>query len=820
MRRQKQQGVILLCTLAIMVILSILLMVGVHRMQTSTMMTKRAIWEIKSYWAAKAGNTIAADGCIRSVQWPDTKLIKQAGGYTIKLSSDKNCVEGTDDDSGSSFNIYFINKLLNSYTRKSSNVEATLQKNFDNFDGKMTAGEFYALTSGKSGASVVGLELLYALSYNPNTSSSDINQDSMTAEQATSASACIYSAGSIVANIGGIFHIGASGNTRPTIVTGGSVTINGNGGGPDSYGRGPLDMDEGALFCSGATLNGTHISPSNSNNNLVQYGINVYSLNGGVSGNSLSNYSVANNGLPLPSGTFCFIEMPQGGNGGNYEGEEYESAIRSVMDLYLSPKDFFTIYKEEMASLVNEDIQLAEKFIDRDDIKLIKCYSGCEEKFESYFNDRCKPFFQDEIKEVLGEALDKAASTTSASDQAEAGREAHEINTSIKMLEKLYKNYLRNVVNNFVDSYKKSGADKDYDAFFIPDGNAGISGAIGGRSCVLQYSQMTRARVLGILDEYVNPFGDVKSKITDDSLNIFSKMGLDSSIFKASKEKSKVSDNLKKYEGNSINGETYIADRVKISSGDMFVLNKLAEHKSGSKYGFEASANSIYFDKKELEIGFKSNVQSKGYFNFAAFDRRGNTSGEYWYANEQQGDYGLANGQHVGVHLDNTTLVGTNDISIKGFVYGQGALNAKSGNVIFDALGSNVSNSQQDVSIVSQSGNIKITKSSGADSGNSFDMQGVIFAQGNLDINAGGGIDFNHTGSIVCNGTMNISNVNNVNIEYNPQASRIIINQSLPIYKKGEDNQWGYDEDGIASAVESGNSNLINTGTFKLFNRI
>ena len=45
MKRKKQKGVLLLCTLAIMVILSVLLMVGVSRMQSTAMLTKRTVWE-------------------------------------------------------------------------------------------------------------------------------------------------------------------------------------------------------------------------------------------------------------------------------------------------------------------------------------------------------------------------------------------------------------------------------------------------------------------------------------------------------------------------------------------------------------------------------------------------------------------------------------------------------------------------------------------------------------------------------------------------------------------------------------------------------
>ena len=111
-------------------------MVSVYRMQSSTMVTKKAIWEIKSYWAARAGNTIAADGCFRSKRWPDTvnnnAFLKKAGNYAVDKVGD--VVIGRDDSSESSFRIYYINHLLSNPARRfsSSNVvETALQKNFN-----------------------------------------------------------------------------------------------------------------------------------------------------------------------------------------------------------------------------------------------------------------------------------------------------------------------------------------------------------------------------------------------------------------------------------------------------------------------------------------------------------------------------------------------------------------------------------------------------------------------------------------------------------------------------------------------------------------
>ena len=76
----RKKGMILICTLAIMVVLSIFLMTAVYQMQSSTMVTKKAMWDIKSYWSAIAGSTIASDGCIRDYRWPEEGLLDQAVG--------------------------------------------------------------------------------------------------------------------------------------------------------------------------------------------------------------------------------------------------------------------------------------------------------------------------------------------------------------------------------------------------------------------------------------------------------------------------------------------------------------------------------------------------------------------------------------------------------------------------------------------------------------------------------------------------------------------------------------------------------------------
>ena len=110
-QKNSQKGVLLLCTLIIMVILSVALMVGVWRMNSSVSTTKRAIWDIKAYWATKAGNTIAADGCLRSREWPNKDFQNTFNNYKVK--HENTVIKGEDTTCDASFSIYYINHLYN-----------------------------------------------------------------------------------------------------------------------------------------------------------------------------------------------------------------------------------------------------------------------------------------------------------------------------------------------------------------------------------------------------------------------------------------------------------------------------------------------------------------------------------------------------------------------------------------------------------------------------------------------------------------------------------------------------------------------------------
>ena len=109
---KEKRGMILICTLAIMIILTIFLLTAVHQTQSSTMVAKRAMWDIKSYWSAVAGHTIAQDGCLRDYRWPQIqeKFLTTAGGYSINLDNHTNIINGEDESSNSKFSIYYYYK--------------------------------------------------------------------------------------------------------------------------------------------------------------------------------------------------------------------------------------------------------------------------------------------------------------------------------------------------------------------------------------------------------------------------------------------------------------------------------------------------------------------------------------------------------------------------------------------------------------------------------------------------------------------------------------------------------------------------------------
>ena len=291
---KKKRGIILICTLVIMIILSIFLMTAVYQMQSSTMVTKKVMWDIKSYWSALAGSTIATDGCLRNYSWPQQGLLEQAGGYiiTTDISNNKILVTAEDNVSGSKVTIYHKSKLLNNTGHESpAPPEEILNDHFTNMQLNTSTsdeeqGEIYCLSVGKSGPTVIGLELVYGLYYNPNLfgqaiGNHAITQNEMRREASISAAGAIYVQGDLTANLKNSFKIAQKNGTRGYIVVGGNVDIKNKEGQncpPNPDGAGPVQLAEGAIFMGGnetkenriCKINGIKIEPDN-NSNITDY---------------------------------------------------------------------------------------------------------------------------------------------------------------------------------------------------------------------------------------------------------------------------------------------------------------------------------------------------------------------------------------------------------------------------------------------------------------------------------------------------------------------------------------------------------------------
>ena len=835
---KNQKGILLLCTLVIMVILSVFLMVGVYRMESSVMVTKRVIWEIKSYWGARAGNTIAADGCIRSTQWPNSGLVTHAGGtkngkqygYTIEYREEaipgippktNKFVSGVDEESDSRFNIYYINRLLSKYNNEHSVSvnETTLQNNFNEmylFWNGLPLGEMYCLTAGKSGPSTVGLELVYQLSYNPNLlGGSNNTQATMQAGESHTASAAMYVGGNIDATVNSTFTVQASDSTRACIVSGGDVSIQGDGGKPDQDGGGPLNIYEGAIFANSANINGQPISPSNTNSNLINYGLNVFSPSD-VSFQFPDDQLDVNAGKSIPQGTFCFIEMPR-----DYQEVEYRAIVSTMKNIYLTPEDFKEIYIEPITLLGREKFVELYDNLKNNPINLIDCSGNkydCNSIFESYFSS-ADEYFTQQGEDESG-FLNWLVTRFNGEMEAD---NAHE------MTKELYKNYLRSKINDAIKEYRyqpsATNTSSAFEAFFVPDGVANISKENSRFN--VSYAGMTRARLLGNLARYAKVPGYIDNEVNEDDenenydtrryLNMLKNIvGFDDNKVDDIIEKSKA-----KYREHFYNETAgYITKREKVKDGYIQVL----KNKDGSNDGdlnFVAKDN-ISFDTTDLQMTTNCNLRSTGYFNFATYERTGSERADmYWIAHDQVGDYKTAEKARAGIKLTGNGAITASNINIKGFVYTDTespTLNpylqsTDNGDIIFEAPGSSVLNSEGKVSIIS-SRNIDIKRASaegGTNTGGDVTFKGVLYSDGNLYVNAGSGVNFDLTGTIICRGTMKMDNLNSVNVTYNPSISRIVLNRFIP--------SWNEDAATIADALETGQY-TINTGTFKFVNRI
>lgn len=904
-KQNSQKGVLLLCTLIIMVILSVALMVGVWRMNSSVSTTKRAIWDIKSYWATKAGNTIAADGCLRSREWPKKELLSSFANYEVKHEKN-NVIKGEDTTCDGSFSIYYINHLYNNRDKNfsSDNVaEVSLQPIFEemqfkykikdeiylnkktSYDSTLVAykeavieykqavaeyktalannsdiekkekkmlvkksnmitalsmmqnardamsrcltQELYTLTVGKSGPYIAGMELVYAINPTISSDQNGIVQDSMSSQQSVSASAATFVTGKIDITTNKILQVNQSNGSRPCMIAK-EVVINNGGTEPTPDGPVAINIGNGTIFTDKCTINHKDINPGYTNSNLLKYGINVFpidKINLEVAKVKEENSNIQ---YPLPSGTFCFIQMPA-----KYTEEEFEATCSSIKELYFNPDDFYDVYISDQDNVVGSVISVVAKVLDiatfgsvkNDSINLDYCDIPSSKAYEIF-----NRYFAEPIQD-LGS---KCSSPIIKPDA-----------------KKYYRNYLLAHLNSLMESYAINAEDYygDYEPFFIPDGYLGISGKLdyknwedfrqalmtgSSNSFYFSYQNLTKSRIYSDFADSIDQHSGISVDNTRLATLFKGIFGLGSIDEEEEKEKLKKhfqnEDFQKKYKN------YYICKKIqtKDNGGYLNVMEKLPDYQFGiddSSCKFPryiAKKLSFTSNKNELTMTISDQFKSKnliteedGFFNFATFERTGNYS------------YGTAKDRRAGLEFDRqnsaSSLTATS-IDIKGTVGGTGSLRTTTGDIIFEAIGSGIDQKENYVALLSGR-DITLKRVSATnltwnaeDESDNIENQrnyctyrGVFHSLGDLKIEGDGINRFSLRGTIICGGDMTVTGIDDFIITYDPNLSSIMLN-----YINGWNDTFEYMEEILdkQEELEQHNENPITTGTFKYFNRI
>ncbi|MBR0518480.1 hypothetical protein IJJ97_01680, partial [bacterium] len=322
-----KRGIILISTLAIMVVLSIFLMTAVYHMQSSVMATKRVIWDIKSYWATEAGNNIAADSCIITSNFPNSKKLPynknsegvKYGDYVI--TNDNGVIKGRDDNIGNSFSIY---------TSDSSEINVSLKSHFDSTKNSISSGEIYCLTVGQSGPTICATEFIYKVNNDPNTTFKNINNTTINREEALFVGAALFVGDDLDVNVKDFFNILQKDGTRGCIVSGGAVSISSenNNEEPTWDKCGGLSIGDGMIFAKDSCkINGKTI-PLGDKNNLSKYGVSVYKKPDATI--NPPKFKNPENAVDLPSGIWAFMEMPTQDGLQKGEFEALCSAVNAI----------------------------------------------------------------------------------------------------------------------------------------------------------------------------------------------------------------------------------------------------------------------------------------------------------------------------------------------------------------------------------------------------------------------------------------------------------------------------------------------------------
>ena len=855
---KKHRGIILWCTLVIMVILSVFLMVGVYRMQSSAMVTKKAIWEIKSYWTARAGNTIVADGCLRSKFWPKTKkFLSDAGTYHIE-KSEGDVVKGVDTETGCNFSIHYINHLFSSPGKKfsSDNVnEPALSWHFSEmlrkyadrdaeYDNalndyknattknteklyKYLTQELYAITVGKSGPSICPLELVYGLNTgvsldNSSSSSSGESGEPSVQTKSITATAAIRVGGTMNVSVKELLNIDQTVGSRPCIVANNVILSNGKGA-PDPYGPVAIDIGEGAIFTKSCTINGKSIDPSYSSSNITNFGINVYPIGNDFNLSVNNSYAIPE-GLTIPSGTFCFIELPK-----EYNEKEFTATVDGLSKLYLSVDQFWDIYFKSMfadAALDNlftpsGPLGSLKKLVDiimsddgTDSIKVSDKYCDGTYDANKIFNDKFEGddgIFEKGFKKIdssggiIGKLLNFVAKS--------AFRDK---------LKKEYKKYLVERIDNSIKQYTQStmtGKYKEYEPFFIPDHYLDIHGSLENwySNLNLSYETMTKGRIYGDFAKAV----DAETP-TDVSSNLLTKVITDflSLDPNSDDEKYILKENFKNVQQSQ--SSAYLSKSVTCGDGGYLnVIEKMSDYTFGkdtTSYKFpvyKAQELSFVSDNKELLMNINVNLKSTGVFNFATFERAG------------ENKYRQAEDRRAGIVFEKASAtdkprcgISATDIDILGTVEGTGTLQA-SNDIMFEAVGSSLKQNENYVALLAGN-DIKLKRVSAGNASVSFsdtlsDYRGVFSSGGNLVIDGKGINKFSLRGTIICAGNMIVSDIVNFDVTYDPKLSGIM----LQYIDTNWDDTFDYMETAIESEDEEATqTHYVSTGTFKVFNRI
>ena len=164
------------------------------------------------------------------------------------------------------------------------------------------------------------------------------------------------------------------------------------------------------------------------------------------------------------------------------------------------------------------------------------------------------------------------------------------------------------------------------------------------------------------------------------------------------------------------------------------------------------------------------------------------------------------------------------NINIKGFIYGTGHICSTNGDIIFEAVGSGVDAREENWVSIWSSNDIIINRvsaiystSSGATADlSTSDFRGILFSQRDLTVDVGtDNLNFTVSGAIICGRNMDMIGIRNLIVNYDPSLSSLILDRFI--------NDWNTGTQYIEQKLNE-NSNtqkdVINTGKFKMFNRI